>query len=94
MSHGGGGGSKKCGKSVTYYLNGPLIRIKTILSNSRIEKGSKIDWQKKLPINNRKVQTNLGQKETNGRTDRQTDTHKDRQTHKPITFLDLLSTKS
>ncbi len=26
MSHGvgGGGGSQKCGKSVTYYLNGPL----------------------------------------------------------------------
>jgi hypothetical protein len=23
---GGGGGSKKCGKSVTYYLNGPLIQ--------------------------------------------------------------------
>jgi hypothetical protein len=26
MSH-GGGGSKKCGKSVTYYLNGPLLSI-------------------------------------------------------------------
>ena len=26
MSHGGGGGSEKCLKSVTYYLNGPLLR--------------------------------------------------------------------
>jgi hypothetical protein len=25
-----------------------IIRIKTILSNSKIEKGSKIDWQKKI----------------------------------------------
>ena len=24
MSQGGGGGSEKCQKSVTYYLNGPL----------------------------------------------------------------------
>jgi hypothetical protein len=24
---GGGGGSKKCGKSVTYYLNGPLATL-------------------------------------------------------------------
>ncbi len=28
MSHGGGGGSKKCGKSVTYYLNGPLDNVR------------------------------------------------------------------
>jgi hypothetical protein len=25
--HMGGGGAKKCGKSATYYLNGPLILI-------------------------------------------------------------------
>ncbi len=27
ICHMGGGGSKKCGKSVTYYLNGPLAKL-------------------------------------------------------------------
>ncbi len=32
VSHGGGGGgSKKCQKSVTYYLNGPLDQVHTKL---------------------------------------------------------------
>jgi hypothetical protein len=35
MSHcGGGGGSKKCGKSVTYYLNGPLSYVRDRKTNN------------------------------------------------------------
>jgi hypothetical protein len=38
MSHGGGGGSKKSGKSVTYYLNGPLSALENDLWGKRWHK--------------------------------------------------------
>ncbi len=34
---GGGGGSKKCEKSVTYYLNGPLKPITAKNNNEKLE---------------------------------------------------------